>query len=95
MSRVRAHRVRSRMQRWKRRSRKTLESLPSAATHLSTRSLAEKVGLSQSAVVRIGIVLVSRTGPRRSSCPQILILVEKVRYYRGSVFESSGTCDRS
>jgi len=31
----------------------TLESLPSAATHWSTRSLAEKVGLSQSAVVRI------------------------------------------
>lgn len=31
----------------------TLESLPSGATHWSTRSLAEKVGLSQSAVVRI------------------------------------------
>jgi transposase len=31
----------------------TLESLPTAATHWSTRSLAEKVGLSQSAVVRI------------------------------------------
>jgi transposase len=31
----------------------TLESLPAAATHWSTRSLAEKVGLSQSAVVRI------------------------------------------
>ena len=31
----------------------TLESLPIAATHWSTRSLAEKVGLSQSAVVRI------------------------------------------
>lgn len=31
----------------------TLESLPVAATHWSTRSLAEKVGLSQSAVVRI------------------------------------------
>jgi transposase len=31
----------------------TLESLPPAATHWSTRSLAEKVGLSQSAVVRI------------------------------------------
>lgn len=31
----------------------TLEGLPRAATHWSTRSLAEKVGLSQSAVVRI------------------------------------------
>jgi len=31
----------------------TLESLPKAATHWSTRSLAEKVGLSQSAIVRI------------------------------------------
>jgi transposase len=31
----------------------TLEGLPMAATHWSTRSLAEKVGLSQSAVVRI------------------------------------------
>jgi transposase len=31
----------------------TLESLPTAATHWSTRSLAEQVGLSQSAVVRI------------------------------------------
>ena len=31
----------------------TLESLPPAATHWSTRSLAKKVGLSQSAVVRI------------------------------------------
>jgi len=31
----------------------TLESMPIAATHWSTRSLAEKVGLSQSAVVRI------------------------------------------
>ena len=32
---------------------KTLESLPQAATQWSTRSLADKVGLSQSAVVRI------------------------------------------
>ena len=32
---------------------KTLESLPPAATHWSTRSLAQQVGLSQSAVVRI------------------------------------------
>src|SRR5277367_5365627 len=31
----------------------TLESLPRAATHWSTRSLAAEVGLSQSAVVRI------------------------------------------
>jgi transposase len=31
----------------------TLESLPAGATHWSTRSLAEKVGLSQTAVVRI------------------------------------------
>jgi len=31
----------------------TLESLPRAATHWSTRSLAKKVGLSQSAIVRI------------------------------------------
>ena len=31
----------------------TLESLPPAATHWSTRSLAQRVGLSQSAVVRI------------------------------------------
>ena len=33
---------------------RTLESLPPAATHWSTRSLATQVGLSQSAVVRIG-----------------------------------------
>ena len=32
---------------------KTLESLPAASTHWSTRSLAKEVGLSQSAVVRI------------------------------------------
>jgi transposase len=32
---------------------RTLESLPAAATHWSTRSLAQQVGLSQSAVVRI------------------------------------------
>ena len=32
---------------------RTLESLPAAATHWSTRSLASQVGLSQSAVVRI------------------------------------------
>lgn len=32
---------------------RTLESLPQAATHWSTRSLAKQVGLSQSAVVRI------------------------------------------
>ena len=32
---------------------RTLESLPAAATHWSTRSLARQVGLSQSAVVRI------------------------------------------
>ena len=32
---------------------RTLESLPVAATHWSTRSLAQEVGLSQSAVVRI------------------------------------------
>jgi transposase len=32
---------------------KTLESLPAAATHWSTRSLAKEVGLSQSAIVRI------------------------------------------
>ena len=32
---------------------RTLESLPPAATHWSTRSLAQEVGLSQSAVVRI------------------------------------------
>jgi transposase len=32
---------------------RTLESLPPAGTHWSTRSLAQKVGLSQSAVVRI------------------------------------------
>jgi transposase len=32
---------------------RTLESLPQAATHWSTRSLAQEVGLSQSAIVRI------------------------------------------
>jgi transposase len=32
---------------------RTLESLPEAATHWSTRSLAQEVGLSQSAIVRI------------------------------------------
>lgn len=32
---------------------KTLESMPQAATHWSTRSLAKEVGLSQSAIVRI------------------------------------------
>ena len=32
---------------------RTLESLPAAATHWSTRSLAQEVGLTQSAVVRI------------------------------------------
>src|SRR5260370_23469285 len=32
---------------------KTLESVPTAATHWSTRSLSQQVGLSQSAIVRI------------------------------------------
>ena len=31
----------------------TLENVPAAATHWSTRSLAQQVGLSQSAIVRI------------------------------------------
>ena len=42
-----------RMRWWRRLSPKRWSSLPPAATQWSTRSLAQKVGLSQSAVVRI------------------------------------------
>jgi hypothetical protein len=49
----------------------TLESLPPASTHWSTRSLAAKVGLSQSAVVRGTASVCSRIGAKRSSCPPI------------------------
>jgi len=38
---------------WKRVVKLTLESTPKAATHWSTRGLAEKTGLSQSAISRI------------------------------------------
>ena len=58
----------------------TLESLPRAATHWSTRSLAEKVGLSQSAVVRIWHsfgLQPHRTGTFKLSTDPLL--VEKVR----------------
>jgi transposase len=58
----------------------TLEGLPRAATHWSTRSLAEKVGLSQSAVVRIwhsfGLQPHRSETFKLSTDPQ---LVEKVR----------------
>jgi len=58
----------------------TLESLPRAATHWSTRSLAAKVGLSQSAVVRIwhsfGLQPHRSETFKLSTDPQ---LVEKVR----------------
>jgi transposase len=58
----------------------TLESLPRAATHWSTRSLAAKVGLSQSAVVRIwhsfGLQPHRTETFKLSTDPQ---LVEKVR----------------
>ena len=58
----------------------TLESLPRAATHWSTRSLAQKVGLSQSAVVRIWHsfgLQPHRTGTFKLSTDPLL--VEKVR----------------
>ena len=58
----------------------TLESLPPAATHWSTRSLAEKVGLSQSSVVRIwhtfGLQLHRSETFKLSTDP---LLVEKIR----------------
>jgi transposase len=58
----------------------TLESLPRAATHWSTRSLAAQVGLSQSAVVRIwhsfGLQPHRSQNFKLSTDPQ---LVEKVR----------------
>ena len=58
----------------------TLESLPRAATHWSTRSLAQKVGLSQSAVVRIWHSFGLQ--PHRSETFKLStdpLLVEKVR----------------
>lgn len=58
----------------------TLESLPPAATHWSTRSLAKKVGLSQSAVVRIWHSFGLQ--PHRSETFKLStdpLLVEKVR----------------
>ena len=64
----------------------TLESLPVAATHWSTRSLAQQVGLSQSAVVRIwhsfGLQPHRSETFKLSTAPY---LVEKIR-------ESSGAC---
>ena len=61
----------------------TLESLPAAATHWSTRSLAEKVGLSQSAVVRIWKIWNSfELQPHRTETLNLSTdphLVEKVR----------------
>jgi transposase len=58
----------------------TLESVPRAATHWSTRSLAQKVGLSQSAVVRIWHSFGLQ--PHRSETFKLStdpLLVEKVR----------------
>src|SRR5258708_36981378 len=58
----------------------TLESLPPAATHWSTCSLAKKVGLSQSAVVRIWHSFGLQ--PHRSETFKLStdpLLVEKVR----------------
>ena len=58
----------------------TLESLPPAATHWSTRSLAKKVGLSQSAVVRIWHTFGLQ--PHRSETFKLStdpLLVEKIR----------------
>ncbi len=58
----------------------TLESLPRAATHWSTRSLAAKVGLSQSAVVRIWHSFGLQ--PHRSETFKLStdpLLVEKIR----------------
>ena len=50
----------------------TLESMPKHATHWSTRRMAEKSGLSQSAVVRIWKTLAcSRTVWKTSSYPRI------------------------
>jgi transposase len=72
----------------------TLESLPTAATHWSTRSLAEKVGLSQSAVVRIWHSFGLHGSPDRDV--QIVygsLFGGEGTVYRGSVFESAGTCD--
>jgi hypothetical protein len=57
-----------------------LESLPPAATHWSTRSLAKKVGLSQSAVVRIWHTFGLQ--PHRSETFKLStdpLLVEKIR----------------
>lgn len=59
---------------------RTLESLPTAATHWSTRSLASQVGLSQSAVVRIWHAFGLQ--PHRSETFQLStdpFFVEKVR----------------
>jgi len=62
----------------------TLESVPVAATHWSTRSLAQKVGLSQSAVVRIWHSFGLQ--PHRSETFKLStdpFLVEKVRDITG------------
>ena len=62
----------------------TLESLPPGATHWSTRSLAEKVGLSQSAVVRVWHAFGLQ--PHRSETFKLStdpFLVEKVRDIAG------------
>ena len=49
---------------------RTLESVPAAATHWSTRSLAQQVGLSKAPSCASGIALVyNRTGAVRSNCP--------------------------
>jgi transposase len=51
---------------------RTLESLPEAATHWSTRSLAQEVGLSRALLCAFGTVLVcNRTAARNSNCPPI------------------------
>ena len=62
----------------------TLESLPPGATHWSTRSLAAKVGLSQSAVVRVWHAFGLQ--PHRSETFKLStdpFLVEKVRDIAG------------
>ena len=58
----------------------TLESVPKGATHWSTRGLAEKTGLSQSAISRIWRAFGLQ--PHRSQTFQLSndpLLVEKVR----------------
>jgi transposase len=50
---------------------KTLKSQPAGATHWSTRTMADAVGLSQTAVSRIWRAFgLQRAARRRSSCPE-------------------------